>query len=243
MVKGPPSEAGGAPWKLRDIMAATALVFVSFLVVGALFGLVSVGDEASFEPTLLTPWLLGAFEGLMVLAVWVFGVRKYRISWRSVGARAPEARSGELRRPLWSSVILVPLLALLVSLIAMSIYAAIVEALQIEILVPSDLPEDLLGSGMTRLLIGAVIVFWGPFAEEVFFRGFLLGGLIASLGEARAAVASAAVFAVAHLVVGSMIPLFITGLVLAWLYLRTKSIWPPLAAHSAQNLLALYFAP
>ena len=60
-MSGPPAETCGAPWKLRDIVAATALVFVSFLVVGALFGLVSVGDEASYEPTLLTPWLLGAF--------------------------------------------------------------------------------------------------------------------------------------------------------------------------------------
>ena len=237
------SETRGAPWRIRDIIAATALVFVSFLVVGAIFGLISVGDEASTEPTLLTPWLLGAFEGLMALAVWIFGVRKYRVPWRNVGVRAPEARSGESKRPLWSSVILVPMLALLVSLIAMGAYAAIVEALNIEILVPDALPEDLLGSGLTRVLIGSVVVFWGPFAEEVFFRGFLLGGLIASLGEARAAVASAAVFAVAHLMVGSMIPLFITGLMLAWLYLRTRSIWPPLAAHSAQNFLALSFAP
>ena len=59
------------------------------------------------------------------------------------------------------------------------------------------------------------------------------------MGAPRAAVVSAAVFAVAHLQVGSMIPLFITGLVLAWLFLRTKSIWPPLMAHAAQNLLAI----
>ena len=224
-------------------MAGTALVFVSFLVVGALVELVSPGDGAPSEPTLLTPWLLGAFEGLMILAVWLFGVRKYRISWRSVGMRAPEARPGERSHPLWTAIILVPMLALLASLIATGIYAAIVEGLQIEILVPDPLPEDLLGSGTTRLLIGAVVVFWGPFAEEIFFRGFLLGGLIGPLGGARAAIASAAVFAVAHIVVGSMIPLFITGLVLAWLYLRTKSIWPPLVAHSAQNFLAISFAP
>jgi membrane protease YdiL (CAAX protease family) len=36
-----------------------------------------------------------------------------------------------------------------------------------------------------------------------------------------------------------VIPLFVTGLLLSWLYLRTGSIWPPFAAHAAQNLLAL----
>ncbi len=230
------------PWRIGDLAAATALVFVSFLVIQALVVLATDVGEAA-EPNLLTPWILGALEGLMLLAVWAFGVRRYRVPWSSVGLRLPEARSEQRRlSTVRANIIVLPMVALLVSLVSTGIYASMIDALGLETLQPSPVPEEFLGSGATRLLISAVVVSWGPFVEEVFFRGFFLGGLIAPLGAARAAVVSAAIFAVAHLAIGSMIPLFITGLVLAWLYLRTRSIWPPLMAHAAQNLLAVSFA-
>ncbi len=230
---------GRVPWRIGDLAAATALVFVSFLVIQAIVVLAADVGEAA-EPDLLTPWILGALEGLMLLAVWAFGVRRYRVPWSSVGLRLPEARP-ELRRPsgVWANIIVLPMAALLMSLVATGVYASIIDALGLEALQPSPVPDEFLGSGATRLLISAVVVLWGPFVEEVFFRGFFLGGLIGPLGAARAAVVSAAIFAVAHFEIGSMIPLFITGLVLAWLYLRTRSIWPPLMAHAAQNLLAI----
>ncbi len=230
---------GRVPWRIGDLTAATALVFVSFLVIQALVVLAAGVDEAA-EPDLLTPWVLGALEGLMLLAVWAFGVRRYRVPWSRVGLRRPEARLGQRSSSaLWANIIVLPMVALLMSLVATGIYASMIDALGVEALQPSPVPDEFLGSGATRLLISAVVVLWGPFVEEVFFRGFFLGGLIAPLGAARAAVLSAAFFAVAHLQIGSMIPLFITGLVLAWLYVRTRSIWPPLMAHAAQNYLAL----
>ena len=175
------------------------------------------------EPDLLTPWILGALEGLMLLVVWAFAVRRYRVSWGSVGLRLPKARSGPRSlSTLWATIIVLPMVALLMSLVATGAYGAMVDALGLEALQPTPVPDEFLGSGITRLLLSAVIVLWGPFVEEVFFRGFFLGGLIAPLGAARAAVVSAAIFAVAHIEIGSMIPLFITGLVLAWLYLRTR---------------------
>ena len=233
---------GRVPWRIGDLAAAAALVFVSFLVIQALVVLVADAGEAT-EPDLLTPWILGALEGLMLLVVWAFAVRRYRVSWGSVGVRLPKARSGPRSlSTLWATIIVLPMVALLMSLVATGAYGAMVDALGVEALQPSPVPDEFLGSGITRLLLSAVIVLWGPFVEEVFFRGFLLGGLIAPLGAARAAVVSAAIFAVAHIEIGSMIPLFITGLVLAWLYLRTRSIWPPLMAHAAQNLLAISFA-
>ncbi len=231
---------GRVPWRIGDLAAATALVFVSFLVIQALVVLVfDIGEAA--EPDLLTPWILGALEGLMLLAVWAFGVRRYRASWSSVGLRLPRSGQRSLSA-LWASIIVLPMVALLVSLVSTGVYASMIDALGFEAHEPSPVPEEFLGSGATRVLLSAVGVLWGPFVEEVFFRGFLLGGLIAPLGATRAAVVSAAIFAVAHLAIASMIPLFITGLVLAWLYLRTRSIWPPLMAHAAQNLLAISFA-
>ena len=55
-------------------------------------------------------------------------------------------------------------------------------------------------------------------------------------------VASALVFAALHLEPGAMIPIFLTGLALGWLYVKTGSLWPCIAAHAGQNTLALLAA-
>jgi membrane protease YdiL (CAAX protease family) len=42
--------------------------------------------------------------------------------------------------------------------------------------------------------------------------------------------------------VGVVIPIFVTGLLLTWLYAKTGSLVPSLLAHIGQNLLALAVA-
>ena len=165
----------------------------------------------------------------LLAAVWIFGVRKHGTGWRPVGFAPPPRTRG----------LLLPWLVLLASLATGAIYVQIVSALGLHMLVPPRLPHELLGEGVVRLLSIAGVGLAGPLVEEVFFRGFLLAALIKPLGTVRAAVVASAVFSAAHASVPVVIPLFVTGLLLSWLYLRTGSIWPPFAAHAAQNLLAL----
>ncbi|MEK7814621.1 MAG: CPBP family intramembrane glutamic endopeptidase, partial [Chloroflexota bacterium] len=50
------------------------------------------------------------------------------------------------------------------------------------------------------------------------------------------------VFSIFHLSQGSpgvLVPIFITGLLLAWLYYRTGSLWASIVAHGSQNAVAL----
>jgi membrane protease YdiL (CAAX protease family) len=47
------------------------------------------------------------------------------------------------------------------------------------------------------------------------------------------------VFSAFHLAPGVLLPVFVTGLLLAWLYHRTGSLWPCMAAHAGQNAIAL----
>ena len=219
------------PWKIIDVAIATALVFVGFLVALGLFGLAIdvVGTE---EGTVLTPWLGTILEGLLVVAVWAFGVRKYGARWQTLGLGPPKAR--------WSFAL--PWLALIGSLGFAGVYVAVVTALGMDSFLPPPIPQDVLGHGISKLLSTLVIVLGAPFAEEVFFRGFLLAALVPPLGPMRAAVVSAATFAAAHILLSTMLPIFVTGLLLSWLYLRTRSIWPPIMAHAAQNLIAVSIA-
>ena len=165
----------------------------------------------------------------MLVGVWVFAVRKYHIPWRALGLRFPESRHNLLT--VW--------VALLGSLAFAIMYAATLISFGPELLRPPAVPEDFVGEGTHRLLIALIVGLGGPFAEEVFFRGFLLTALVPSWGTMGAIIVSSAIFAVAHLMISTMIPIFVTGLLLSWLYLRSRSIWPPVAVHSAQNLIVL----
>lgn len=216
------------PWKVTDVAIATAVVFAGFFVFLLLndlvFELIGI-DEKAF----LTPWLAALLGVAMLAAVWVFGIRKYRAPLHLLGLRFPRTPRS----------LTMPWVALIGSLAFTAAYVAVVEALGVDSLVPPRVAEDILGDGAVRVVNTVVFVGWAPFAEEVFFRGFLLAALVPFLGPARAAIVGSAVFAAAHLIPGSMIPIFVTGLLLSWLYLRSRSIWPPLVAHAAQNLIAV----
>ena len=214
------------PWGVADAAWATGLVFAGFFAAWVLLGQI-VGVLAEEERAPLVPWFAGALEALMLAAVWAFAVRKYGARWRSLGLRRPEGHA-----------VVMPVVALLGSLDFAAVYFAIAAALGLDSLDPSQIPEDIFGEGVTKALNIAVAVVWAPFTEEVFFRGFLLAALMPPLGAVRAAIVSSAVFAAAHLLFIAMIPLFVTGLLLSWLYVRTRSVWPPIMAHAAQNLLA-----
>jgi len=76
-------------------------------------------------------------------------------------------------------------------------------------------------------------------SEELFFRGFIFRGLLLKMGPWWAIVVSALLFSGFHLSVGVLIPIFITGFLLAWLYWKTGSLWAAIGAHAGQNALAL----
>lgn len=82
--------------------------------------------------------------------------------------------------------------------------------------------------------VGVALV---PFAEEVLFRGVLFAALRRTCGVLSGVVISAAIFGVFH-VPGWQMP-FVLGLLLAYLYHRTGSLWASVAAHMMVNLAAL----
>jgi membrane protease YdiL (CAAX protease family) len=90
-------------------------------------------------------------------------------------------------------------------------------------------------AGVVMFVILAVFV--APFFEEIFFRGFLFRGFSASWGWIGGACASAAFFGLAHLQFDIFVPLFVLGLVLAWVYKRTGSLWTCIAFHALFNAI------
>jgi membrane protease YdiL (CAAX protease family) len=89
-------------------------------------------------------------------------------------------------------------------------------------------------------LVAAVVA---PFVEELFFRGFLFQGFRQAYGWLPALLLSSLIFGMAHLDPASLIPTFVLGCVLAYLYHRSNSVWPGIIFHASINsmsLLAVY---
>ena len=93
-----------------------------------------------------------------------------------------------------------------------------------------------------------IVIFLAPFVEEVLFRGLVFGWL-AEKSAPVAYVVSAALFAFGYLWqyvaggmgTGSLIVLLqylIPGLVFAWAYGRSGSVWTAVIVHAAVNALA-----
>jgi len=91
-----------------------------------------------------------------------------------------------------------------------------------------------MGAG-PRLTMAAIAVLVAPLAEEMLFRGVLFAAMRARFGFWAAALASSLVFGVVHLAPAQLLPLAALGMVLAWMYERTGSLWPSVVAHTVQN--------
>ena len=84
-------------------------------------------------------------------------------------------------------------------------------------------------------MLRAIVVLVAPLAEEMLFRGVLFASMRVRFGFWPAALASSLIFGVIHLAPAQLLPLVALGMVLAWMYERTGSLWPSVVAHVVQN--------
>ena len=103
-----------------------------------------------------------------------------------------------------------------------------------------ELGTDTGGVG-SLIVSGLLIVVAAPLSEELFFRGFMFAGLRRRIPLWPAAIVSAAIWGALHLGGGNAgvaIQLAIFGVILAWLYERSGTLWAPVIAHAVNNSLA-----
>lgn len=102
-------------------------------------------------------------------------------------------------------------------------------------LLPGD--QSALGSG-GWLLFSAVLL--APVFEESIFRGYLGGILRKRYGGLAAWLASAVVFGVVHIIPSVIITATLAGLVLAFFYLRYRSLGLVIVLHAMNNATACF---
>ena len=111
---------------------------------------------------------------------------------------------------------------------------------EINVQLPADYEhmfESLLGNPWGYMVIGIL----APVAEEMVFRGAILRRLLNIFSGQNywwAIVVSAFLFGLIHLNFAQGINAFLIGLILGWMYFRTKSIVPGIAFHWINNTVA-----
>ena len=207
---------------LGIVLVAVAALLVSQAIV-LLVGL---------EDTALIAWLTSISLGVVIFAiVWFLGLRRYHVSLSSLGLEPLGIPSRK--------VVGMTVGVLLLSLGATVLYAVLVKFSGLEILLPPEIPPGIVFPGPGIVLTFLALALWTPLTEEIFFRGFIFAGLSSRWGVTGAMLISAAIFSVFHISPGVLVPIFITGLLLAWLYRQTGSLWACIAAHAGQNTAAL----
>jgi membrane protease YdiL (CAAX protease family)/uncharacterized RDD family membrane protein YckC len=194
---------------------------------------VEVGVVSVFDPSLDS--LAARLVTQMLLAVTLVGVAFVVSADRRGGVTSPPALG--LRRPLRSPF----------GLAAAAYLGYIVMALAYSTLVhphQEDVTRDLgFGHGAFGAIVaGVLIVIAAPISEEIFFRGFIFGGLRHRLSFPAAGLISAAIFGLFHYTgagsIGVVPQLAFLGFALSWVYEETGSIYPTMAIHALNNALA-----
>ncbi len=220
-----PGDGPRAAWRVGDAVLA---VFAG--LVAALIASLAVGpepDAVQIFAVLVPAQTLGTLGSVILIG-------RVRQDWRA-------ALSWEWHRSDWLGILIGAVFQLGLSTIA---YWIVVEVFG------SDPPTQELVeaateaiSGFERLLVLLGVVVLGPLAEEVVFRGILLGVLRRRRTDRVAVVVSAAAFAAVHLLDPNAVVavpfLFVLGLVMGGAVVATGRLGRSVAIHAGFNLVSV----
>lgn len=95
------------------------------------------------------------------------------------------------------------------------------------------------GDPVALLIFFITAAIAAPVFEELFFRGFLLPSLTRYLPVGGAIGLSAFIFAAAHLSLAEVLPLTVLGIVLGFVYTRSRGLLAPMLLHSLWNSVTM----
>ncbi len=96
------------------------------------------------------------------------------------------------------------------------------------------------GSSIALALLAVAVI--APISEEIIFRGFTFGWLQGRLPLWGAVLISAAIFSAAHVGWAEptlFLPVFLSGILLAYVYAKSRSVWPGAIIHMTINIVGV----
>lgn len=231
-----------------DLLWLALILLLAQVVPGFLTGIASI----FFGTTILTDRSSPESQYAILAAVTGSGIamfigidilrRRRRLAWRDLGVRPTT---------------LVPCaVAVLVFVIYLVVDGYLVKTLGLD--PDGTLTEELAGqfispqSSATQIALAILSLgIMVPIAEEFLFRGMVLRWIEERMGAIAAIAISAFLFAIVHFYFLALAPeiglfitgqIFVLGLLLGWLYVWSRSIWPPVVLHVVNNIATVIFA-
>jgi hypothetical protein len=214
-------------WSIRELLLSFPILLGGLILVGIAIAII--------DPDAEDPAALIVGQGLFAVTLGAIALGFASQTGKLAGGSVLE-RLG-LRRFKLSGLGLAAAAYVAYILFVAMVYAPFVQPEQQDI--TEELGVDT--STIAAVLGGILIILFAPISEELFFRGFVYGGLRTRMGVWPAAAISAVVFAIPHISSADLTivpPLAIFGLLLAWLYEYTGSLGPPIALHMINNAIA-----
>jgi membrane protease YdiL (CAAX protease family) len=237
-------EADTAPWTTRQTFIGTLSTLIPWIILSLLLSSLN-GSASITKPLSPQADLIGAIvtivftaiiEGAFLIAPAYFA----STAFRSITPRARLALQslGFRQFRVGRALFLIVVFMLVITAINI-LYSYVITALHLNIQTNDQLLlQESKVAPLTTYATLFAAVFIAPFCEEVFFRGFVFPGLRNSMSVGWAILVSSLLFAIAHTDPGSFPVLFVIGLALAFLRLRTRSIWPCILLHMLNNSIA-----
>jgi CAAX protease family protein len=227
----PPASPPKPVWSGWDLIWITIGILV-MLVGGTLLISAVIHITGQFQlqsPGSATTLSVAAavLEGVALIgSVYLLGLRRRHLPWQAVRIRSPG-------RVWWLSSLWIGLLVIPVSGFIATLIQQILGMPQTNPQLPFLAPEGFTWFGATGMfLFGGLI---DPFAEELVFRGVLYQWLRDHFGIWPGILVSALIFGLAHGDVAVGGAAAVLGVVLAWIYEKSHSLWPPVVIHVINN--------
>ncbi|MDP1978461.1 CPBP family intramembrane glutamic endopeptidase [Undibacterium sp.] len=96
--------------------------------------------------------------------------------------------------------------------------------------------DDMMANGVHSIITACLVA---PVLEEMLFRGLILRSFLQQYSRWVAILGSACLFGLAHMNIYQFLCATIVGVLCAWLYQKTRSLWPGIILHSASNGAAI----
>ncbi|MGL4762334.1 MAG: lysostaphin resistance A-like protein [Sarcina sp.] len=81
---------------------------------------------------------------------------------------------------------------------------------------------------------------YAPFIEELMYRGIILNGMLKKYPETVALIVSSTIFGIMHFSLFQSINAFLIGLLIGYLFIKTKSIYLCIFIHFCNNFIVMY---
>lgn len=220
------------PWERETIWQVVVLWFIAFFGISLLVIPLSVQllglNPATFSPRAQTLAALFSYTGLVAAGLFIlyFCLKPFLpqpLSWLRINWKGN-----------WFWWGLAGYLAALPLVIVVSL---VNQQLLQEQGGANPLLEVILQSrdGVTIAVLLGMVAVLAPLFEETLFRGFLLPSLTRYLPTWGAIAASGLLFAIAHLNLSDVLPLTVLGMVLGFVYLRSRNLLASMLLHGLWN--------